>query len=102
MMRRQPGGSPVLRQPIESAQYTSWIFGHRLREAGLLGSIGRVASSVDNTMMESIVLVDHATRTPRPLNLGVQAPREHRQHPADRVRKNSHTRRYRGGMIKQQ
>ncbi|MTD15139.1 IS3 family transposase [Nakamurella sp. YIM 132087] len=35
------------------AQYTSWIFGHRLREAGLLGSMGRVASSVDNTMMES-------------------------------------------------
>ncbi len=33
--------------------YTSWIFGHRLREAGLLGSMGRVASSVDNTMMES-------------------------------------------------
>jgi putative transposase len=43
----------VLRQPAESAQYTSWIFGHRLRAAGLLGSMGRVASSVDNTMMES-------------------------------------------------
>jgi putative transposase len=42
-----------LRPPIESAQYTSWIFGHRLRTAGLLGSMGRVASSVDNTMMES-------------------------------------------------
>jgi putative transposase len=38
---------------VESAQYTSWIFGHRLRSAGLLGSMGRVASSVDNTMMES-------------------------------------------------
>ena len=35
------------------AQYTSWVFGHRLREAGLLGSMGRVASSVDNTMIES-------------------------------------------------
>lgn len=34
-------------------QYTSWIFGHRLRSAGLLGSMGRVASSVDNTMIES-------------------------------------------------
>lgn len=34
-------------------QYTSWIFGYRLREAGLLGSMGRVTSSVDNTMMES-------------------------------------------------
>jgi putative transposase len=43
----------VLRRPVESAQYTSWIFGHRLRAAGLLGSMGRVASSVDNTMIES-------------------------------------------------
>ncbi|WP_139057763.1 integrase core domain-containing protein, partial [Tsukamurella pseudospumae] len=35
------------------SQYTSWVFGDRLRSAGLLGSMGRVASSVDNTMMES-------------------------------------------------
>jgi transposase InsO family protein len=34
-------------------QYTSWIFGHRLRQAGLLGSMGRVASSVDNALIES-------------------------------------------------
>jgi transposase InsO family protein len=33
-------------------RYTSWIFEHRLRAAGLLGSMGRVASSVDNTMIE--------------------------------------------------
>jgi putative transposase len=31
----------------------TWVFGHRLRAAGLLGSMGRVASSVDNPMMES-------------------------------------------------
>jgi transposase InsO family protein len=30
------------------------VFGHRLRQAGLLGSMGRVASSVDNTMIESL------------------------------------------------
>jgi transposase InsO family protein len=35
------------------SQYTSWVFGHRLRNAGLLGSMGRVASSVDNSMIES-------------------------------------------------
>lgn len=35
------------------AQYTSWVFGHRLRQAGLLGSMGRVASSVDNALIES-------------------------------------------------
>jgi putative transposase len=35
------------------SQYTSWVFGHPLRDAGLLGSMGRVASSVDNSMIES-------------------------------------------------
>jgi len=38
---------------IEPGVYTSCTFGHRLRAAGLLGSMGRVASSVDNTMVES-------------------------------------------------
>lgn len=42
-----------MRRPVESAQYTSWLFGHRLREAGLLGPMGRVASSVDNALIES-------------------------------------------------
>lgn len=45
--------------------YTSWVFGHRLRQAGLLGSMGRVASSVDNALIESFVVHD-ATRTTRP------------------------------------
>jgi len=35
------------------SQCISWIFGQRRREARLLGSMERVASSVDNTMMES-------------------------------------------------
>jgi transposase InsO family protein len=43
----------VLQRPIELTQCTSWVFGHRPRAAGLLGSMGRVASSIDNTMMES-------------------------------------------------
>jgi transposase InsO family protein len=50
--RRQPDPGAILHSD-RGSQYTSWIFGHRLREAGLLGSMGRVASSVDNTMMES-------------------------------------------------
>jgi putative transposase len=48
--RPQPG---TILHSDRGSVYTSWIFGHRLREAGLLGSMGRVASSVDNTMMES-------------------------------------------------
>jgi len=31
----------------------SWLFGHRLRQAGLFRSLGRVASSVDNAPIES-------------------------------------------------
>jgi transposase InsO family protein len=50
--RRQPAPGAIVHAD-RGSQYTSWIFGHRLRSAGLLGSMGRVASSVDNTMMES-------------------------------------------------
>jgi transposase InsO family protein len=45
-LRRLGGGD-------HGSQNTSWAFGHRLRTAGLLGPRGRVASSVDDTMMES-------------------------------------------------
>jgi putative transposase len=35
------------------AQYTSWAFGHRLREAGLLGSMGSIGDCFDNSVAES-------------------------------------------------
>jgi len=50
--RRPPPGT--ICHSDRGSQYTSWVFGHRLRQAGLLGSMGRVASSVDNTMIESL------------------------------------------------
>jgi putative transposase len=50
--RRHPERGTIVHAD-RGSQYTSWVFGHRLREAGLLGSMGRVASSVDNTMIES-------------------------------------------------
>lgn len=50
--QRQPAPGTILHSD-RGSQYTSWLFGHRLREAGLLGSMGRVASSVDNGLMES-------------------------------------------------
>jgi putative transposase len=50
--RRRPEPGAIVHSD-RGSQYTSWIFGHRLRAAGLLGSMGRVASSVDNTMIES-------------------------------------------------
>ena len=50
--RRRPEPGTVVHAD-RGAQYTSWLFGHRLRRAGLLGSMGRVASSVDNALIES-------------------------------------------------
>lgn len=41
------------RRPVESAQYTSWVFGQRLRTAGILGSMGSVGDALDNAMAES-------------------------------------------------
>ncbi|PZE23263.1 IS3 family transposase [Curtobacterium sp. MCBD17_028] len=49
--RRQPTGTIV--HSDRGAQFTSWLFGSRLREAGLLGSMGQVASAYDNALMES-------------------------------------------------
>ena len=51
--RRRPEPGTVVHSD-RGSQYTSWVFGHRLRDAGLLGSMGRVASSVDNSMIESL------------------------------------------------
>ena len=34
-------------------QYTSWAFGKRLRDAGLLASMGSVGDAYDNAMIES-------------------------------------------------
>ncbi len=50
--RRRPSPGTVVHSD-RGSQYQSWVFGHRLRAAGLLGSMGRVASSIDNCLMES-------------------------------------------------
>ena len=50
--QRSPDGTIV--HADWGVHYTSWVFGHRLRGAGLLVSMGRVASSVDNALVESV------------------------------------------------
>ena len=69
--RRQPGGDATILHPDHGAQYTSWAFGKRLRDAGLPGSIGTVGDCYDNAMMESfwhamqLELLDTRTRETR-------------------------------------
>jgi putative transposase len=46
--RRQPGGDSTILHSDHGSQYTSWAFGKRLRDAGLLGSMGTEAYSEDH------------------------------------------------------
>lgn len=50
-IRRKPSGTIV--HCDRGTQFTSWLFGTRLRQAGLMGSMGRVESAYDNALMES-------------------------------------------------
>jgi putative transposase len=43
----------VLRRPVESAQYTSLAFGRRLRDSGIVASMGSVGDCFDNAVIES-------------------------------------------------
>jgi len=40
--RRQPPRGQVIAHSDHGSQYTSWLFGNRLRDAGLLGSMGSI------------------------------------------------------------
>lgn len=48
--RPEPGG---IVHADHGAQFTSWVFGERVRSAGLLPSFGTVGDGLDNAMMES-------------------------------------------------
>jgi putative transposase len=50
--RRRPAAGAIAHSD-HGAQYTSWAFGHRLRAAGLLGSMGSVGDAYDNSVVES-------------------------------------------------
>jgi putative transposase len=51
--RRQPDADSTILHSDHGSQYTAWAFGKRLRDAGLLGSMGTVGDCYDNAMMES-------------------------------------------------
>jgi putative transposase len=52
ILRRRPDGNSTILHSDHGTQYTSWAFGKRLREAGLLGSMGTVGDCYDNSMMQ--------------------------------------------------
>lgn len=49
--RRPPPGT--VHHSDHGSVYTSWAFGHRLRDAGLLGSMGTIGDCFDNSVAES-------------------------------------------------
>ena len=42
-----------MRRPLETGQYTSYTFGKRCREAGVMPSMGSPGDAYDNAMAES-------------------------------------------------
>lgn len=54
MARTRRGPSPgLVHHSDQGTQYTSYAFGARLREAGILGSVGRVGDAYDNAVAEA-------------------------------------------------
>jgi putative transposase len=51
--RRRPPPGQTIAHSDHGAQYTSWLFGRRLRQAGLLGSIGSIGDCFDNSVVEA-------------------------------------------------
>lgn len=51
--RRRPPAGQTIAHSDHGGQYTSWLFGHRLRTAGLLGSMGSVGDCFDNSVAEA-------------------------------------------------
>jgi putative transposase len=45
----------VIHHPYRGAQYTALSFGKKLEEAGIVPSMGRVGSALDNAISESFV-----------------------------------------------
>jgi putative transposase len=51
--RRQPEPNQTIAHSDHGGNYTSWLFGQRLRHAGLLGSMGTVGDCFDNSVAEA-------------------------------------------------
>jgi putative transposase len=54
-IRRRKPQAGLIHHSDQGVQYTSWSFGKRLKEAGIVASMGSVGSAYDNAMAESFV-----------------------------------------------
>ena len=61
--RRPPAGA--IAHSDHGSNYCSWVFGQRLRSAGLIGSMGTVGDALDNAVAESLLRLA-PVRTARP------------------------------------
>lgn len=52
-LRRRPPEGQTVAHSDHGSQFTSWLFGNRLRAAGLLGSMGSIGDCFDNSVVES-------------------------------------------------
>lgn len=50
---RRPDTANTILHSDHGTQFTSWVFGRKLRDAGLLGSMGSIGDAYDNAMIES-------------------------------------------------
>ncbi len=71
--RRRPAVGQTVVHSDHGTQYTSWAFGHRLRTAGLLGSMGSLDRRLLRQQHGRVVLRLHAARTARPEGMGESA-----------------------------
>jgi len=51
--RRRPLEGQTIAHADHGSQYTSWLFGQKLRNAGLLGSMGTIGDCFDNSVAEA-------------------------------------------------
>jgi putative transposase len=69
--RRQPPAGQTVAHSDHGGQYVSWLFGTRLRNAGILGSMGSIGDCFDNSVAEAFFsglqreLLDQHTWTTR-------------------------------------
>lgn len=51
--RRRPAAGETIAHSDHGSVYTSWLFGNRLRAAGILGSMGSIGDAYDNSVAEA-------------------------------------------------